>query len=184
VRAGLDNLGIAYRIDHRLVRGLDYYVRTVFEIQPPVTGGQSTLGGGGRYDPLMELLGGPPTPAIGFGTGIERIIGQLEAQAVAVPVTGETRVYIAWQGDCGPEASRLARDVRAAGVVTIAGLGGRSLKAQMKHANQVGATVAVILGDDRTPAGHAAVRDLVSGEQRDELLAAIPTLFAPTPPHT
>jgi len=117
LRGYLDDIGIAYHVDSRLVRGLDYYTRTVFEVQPREEGGQSSLGGGGRYDGLIEQLGSKPTPGIGFGTGVERIIINLKRQEIALPDQPALEVYVAYQTpDARAAAFKLSSDLRRAGI--------------------------------------------------------------------
>lgn len=166
VRSHLDALEIAYEIDPRLVRGLDYYTRTVYEFMPPEEGAQSTVGGGGRYDGLIELLGGRPTPGVGFGSGIERIILNLKRQEAPVPAIDGPRVYVAHLSDAGQAAAlRLARRLRASGVSVVAGAG-RSLKAQFRHADALGARYVAVLGDQELAKGEVTLKDLRGGEQR------------------
>ena len=164
----LSALKIGFEVDERLVRGLDYYTRTAFEVQPSVEGSQSALGGGGRYDGLIELLGGAPTPGIGFGTGVERLIINLKRQEVAVPPTPAPQLYVA---HLTPEAAvlalRLAELTRGAGCQTMMGSAGRSLKAQLRHANARDARYVAIIGADEAAKGEVALRDLRDhGERR------------------
>jgi histidyl-tRNA synthetase len=162
----LSLLGVVYKLNHRLVRGLDYYTRTVFEFQPEEEGSQSTIGGGGRYDGLIEELGGKPTPAIGFATGIERIILNLKRQGISVPVTPPLGVLIASMGDTARDISiKLTADLRQAGVSAATAAGGKSLKAQLRQANALGARFAVIIGEDEVKAGTAALRDMSGASQ-------------------
>ena len=160
-------LAIDYVIDERLVRGLDYYTRTVFECHPREEGAQSSMGSGGRYDGLIELLGGPPTPGTGFGTGFERLIINLKRQGVAVPPAPAPDVYIA---HLTPEAVsvalRLAESLRAANQQAVVGGAGRSLKAQLRHANALGARYTAIIGADELSAGEVTLRDLSGGGER------------------
>ncbi len=148
-----------YQIDHRLVRGLDYYNRTVFEFEPKDAGGQGTMIAGGRYDPLIEILGGPPTPGIGFGSGIERIILELKAQEVPVPSVEPTYVVIVSVGSARSTAARLAAELRSNRISTVLAPA-RSFKAQMRYANQVGAVNAVILGERELESGLVAVKPM------------------------
>lgn len=148
-----------YHIDHRLVRGLDYYNRTVFEFEPMDAGGQGTMLAGGRYDPLIEILGGPPTPGIGFGSGIERIILELKSQEVAVPPTDRLDAVIVSIGAARAAASKLATDLRSKQISTVLAPE-RSFKAQLRYANQVDATYAVILGERELEAGQATVKPM------------------------
>lgn len=165
VRTYLDDIGIKYTINTRLVRGLDYYTRTVFEFVSPHLGAQDALGGGGRYDGLVETLGGQPTPAVGFAAGMERILLATEANAVA---TGpQLDAYVATLGDDGRRAGiALAERLRAAGLRVELDYMDRSLKAQMRQANRHGAHVVLIVGDDEAKAGTVQVRDMRTGDER------------------
>ena len=159
-------LGIPFSLNHRLVRGLDYYTRTVFEIQPEEVGGQSTIGGGGRYDDLIEELGGKPTPAIGFATGIERIILNLKKQGVGISAPPGPRVLIAYMGDKGREASiKLAAYLRRQGISAVYTVGEKSLKAQLRQANALGVPYTLIIGEDEVKAGTVTLRDMAGAIQ-------------------
>ena len=171
----LSALGVKYALNHRLVRGLDYYTRTVFEIQPDQGGSQSALGGGGRYDDLIAIIGGRPTPAIGFATGMERIVLNLENQGIGVPPAEKPAVFIACLGGSARlEAVKLAAALREAGTAVISSSGERSLKAQLRHANAAGAKYAAIIGEDEVKAGVVMLRNMQTSEQQqlppDELL--------------
>jgi histidyl-tRNA synthetase len=162
VQEALKAAGISYEIDPLLVRGLDYYNRTVFEIVPvDDERAQGTIGAGGRYDGLMEILGGPPTPGIGFGSGIERIILEMQRSGVEMGPGAVADVYIVHraEGDAGP-VFRLAASLRDAGLAAVVGESGRSFKAQLRAADASGAAFAVIIGDDELVAGSAVVKDL------------------------
>lgn len=172
VKEGLKDLGIGYELNHRLVRGLDYYTRTVFEIEPPETGSQTALGGGGRYDPLIELLGGPPTPGIGFAAGLERIVGALARRGIQPPADTRRTIYIASLGENARRRGlTIANELREAGIAVQTSFGKRSLKAQMKHANQLEVDAVVILGDDELASNTAQLRNMTLGEQRSVPLA-------------
>lgn len=162
----LGRLGIAHVEDPTLVRGFDYYTMTVFEFTSDALGAQSAVGGGGRYDGLVEGLGGPPTPGIGFGAGIERIVLALEAQGADAPP--QIDCYLAVLDDALrlPMLPVLER-LRAAGLRCESDLRGRSLKTMMKHAATLGARYAVIVGDREYAAGVATVRDMEAHEQRE-----------------
>ena len=160
-------LQIPLAVNHRLVRGLDYYTRTVFEIQPEAAGTQSTLCGGGRYDDLIEELGGKPTPAIGFAMGIERIILNLKQQAIPIPPLPRPQVFIANIGDeAKDEAIKLASRLRQSGVGIIVATGNKSLKAQLRQANNLGVRYAVIIGEEEVKSGTASFRDMTTAEQK------------------
>ncbi len=170
VRASLDALGVAYAVEPRIVRGLDYYARTVWEFEPPGAGGQSTVGAGGRYDGLIELLGGPHTPGVGFGTGIERIVMNLRERGLGPDAAADAAPDVAMipLGDEGARAAlRVARDLRGAGLVVRGGVPGRSMRAQLRGASSSGARYAVIVGDQEAADGVVQVKPLVGdGEQR------------------
>lgn len=174
-------LGIPFELNHRLVRGLDYYTRTVFEILPPGGGSQSNIGGGGRYDDLIEELGGKPTPAIGFATGIERIILNLKEQNIAIPDRPGLRVLVTYLGDgARNEAIKLAANLRLNGIGATTAAGGRSLKAQMRQANSLGVSHAVIIGEEEVKAGTAQVRDMANARQETVPLADVPQRLKPS----
>ncbi len=158
VRALLDAAGVAYTIDPTLVRGLDYYTRTIFSFVCDELGAQSEVGGGGRYDGLIEQLGGPPTPAIGWAAGIERILLALDEE----PGTAGRDAFIVVDEAHHRRGFALAGVLRNAGLSAEIDLGGRGLKGQLKHANRIGARWVVILEAD----GSAQLRDMDSGEQR------------------
>jgi histidyl-tRNA synthetase len=160
VREMIDRAGIPYEIDPTLVRGLDYYTRTVFEFACDRLGAQSGVGGGGRYDDLIELIGGPPTPAAGWAAGVDRILLAL-GEAPREPLAD---VFVAASAGGRERALVLARELRQAGLRTELDLGERSMKGQMKHADRIGARQVVILGDD---ASAAILRDMETGDQRE-----------------
>ena len=171
-------LEIPFAENHRLVRGLDYYTRTVFEVQPEAEGGQSALGGGGRYDGLIEGLGGRHTPAIGFAAGIERIVLNLKRQNILVPPLPRPQVFIAHLGDeARVEAIRLASRLRQGGIRVIEAMGSRSLKAQLRQANNLGVHHAVIIGDEEVRTGAVILRDMASSRQETVDLARLPELL-------
>jgi histidyl-tRNA synthetase len=162
----LDLIAIPFTLNHRLVRGLDYYTRTVFEVYPPGGGSQSVIGAGGRYDGLIEELGGKPTPGIGFGIGIERIILNLKKQGVSVPPPPSLRVLIAFMGDKAREASvKLAADLRRAGISAVTAAGAKSLKAQLRQANTLNVAHTIIIGEDEIKAGTVTLRDMLNARQ-------------------
>jgi histidyl-tRNA synthetase len=166
LRERLDEVGVQYEVDPTLVRGLDYYTRTVFEFSSDALGAQSGVGGGGRYDGLMEIIGGPPTPGMGWAAGIERILLSSPAAPVAAPPLD---LYVAYTGpEHGGAAFRLAADARRAGHSARLELGGRSLKGQLKQADRAGARYVAILGDDGT-----ALKDMESGEQKTVATEAV-----------
>lgn len=171
----LGRLGIPFLINHRLVRGLDYYTRTVFEIQPEDEGSQSAIGGGGRYDGLIEELGGKPTPALGFATGIERIILNLKKQGIGVTTPPPLQVFIAYLGDpARDEAIKLTAGLRKKGISAVTATGGKSLKAQLRQANSLGARHVVIIGEDEVKAGTVTLRHMADARQETIALDDLP----------
>ena len=166
--------GIPFQLNHRLVRGLDYYTRTVFEVEPRNTGGQSTLGGGGRYDDLIEELGGNPTPAVGFATGLERIILNLKEQKTEIPESPKPDAFIAYLGEeAKVEAMKITSALRKAGIAIITATGDKSLRGQMRQANSLGAAYALILGEQEISNQNVILRDMKSGEQKTIPVAEI-----------
>ena len=158
VRALLDAAGVPYEVDPSLVRGLDYYTRTVFEFTSDALGAQSGVGGGGRYDGLIGMLGGPPTPGTGWAAGIERILLAAEARPEAQPVVD---LFVASaKSNGGVEAFALASEARRAGLAVQQELAGRSLKGQLKQADRLGARYVAILGDEGI-----SLKDMESGDQ-------------------
>jgi histidyl-tRNA synthetase len=158
VRGLLDDAGREYEVDAALVRGIDYYTRTVFEFTSDALGAQSGVGGGGRYDGLVEMLGGPHTPGVGWAAGIERIllVSDLPAEERSV------RVFISYERGGAREAFALSRMLREQGLATQMEQAGRSLKGQLKHADRLGAAVTILILD-----GSWAVRDMKKGTQQE-----------------
>jgi histidyl-tRNA synthetase len=182
VRSLLEQLGIPYEIDHALVRGIDYYTRTAFEFQPLVEGAQTTLGGGGRYDGLIQQLGGQPTPGIGFGTGLERLIINLKRQEAGPPDSPPLDAYFAVvAGDAQSRAMQLARELRGAGLRVVTGDANRSLRAQLRHANALGARYALVLGAKELADGMITVRDLSDASQQTLPVEEVKHRLAATP---
>ena len=167
VRALLEGLAIEYEVDPRIVRGLDYYAHTVWEFEPAGGGGQSTVGAGGRYDGLIEALGGPHTPGTGFATGIDRIMLNLRERGIEA----EARVLDAVTvplGEAGAvAAARLASMLRAEGLAVRNGTPGRSMRAQLRSAATSGARFALIVGDREAAEGVVQVKPLDGGDQRE-----------------
>jgi histidyl-tRNA synthetase len=185
LKRNLDALDVSYVLDDRLVRGLDYYTRTTFEMQPREEGSQSSLGGGGRYDGLAELLGGPPTPGIGFGTGIERLIINLRREIergaeIDVPDDVQPALFIAHlTPEAATAALQLAKRVREEGLVALLGGEGRSLKAQMRHADAKGARYVAIIGADELAKGEVTLRAMTSHEERRVSFQEVAAAIAP-----
>jgi histidyl-tRNA synthetase len=172
VRALLDDAGLRYVLDPALVRGMDYYTRTVFEFTSDALGAQSGVAGGGRYDGLVELLDGPPTPASGWAAGVERMLlaaRELTAGAELVDL------FVALAKREGARAAfELAREARRAGLQAQLELAGRSLKGQLRHADRIGARYVAIIGDN----GTATLKNMESGDERDtELRNVIPAIL-------
>ena len=158
---------LRYELDPTLVRGLDYYTRTLFEFESSRLGAQAGVGGGGRYDRLVEQLGGPPTPASGWAAGVERMLLASEERP---PPPEPVDVFVAVADPAGADtAFALARDARSAGLSAQLELAGRSLKGQLRHADRIGARYVAIVGDH----GRASLRDMGSGEQREIDSAAV-----------
>ncbi|MBQ6238848.1 MAG: histidine--tRNA ligase [Firmicutes bacterium] len=165
VKELLTAMEIPYIVDPGIVRGLDYYTRTVFECICGDIGAQSTVLGGGRYDHLIEELGGDPVPAVGFGTGISRILMAMEAAGAQPPQPDPLFVYIANRGDeAAKEASVLTYRLRSIGIAAENDLSGRSVKAQMKYANKKNARYTMVLGEDELAGGKAALKEMATGE--------------------
>ena len=172
----LESVGVAYEINPRLVRGLDYYCLTVFEVTSESLGAQNAVCGGGRYDGLVEELGGPPTPGIGFAIGVERLL-QLAGEKAPAP-NEETQVYIVALGDAAQrQVFELASELRAQGIRTERTFGGGSMKSQMKRADRSGAAFVLLLGDDEAAKGVVSVRHMAESRQaevkRDEISSYI-----------
>ncbi len=163
----LDTLGIPYEIDPTLVRGLDYYTRTVFEFVPPDARRQSTILAGGRYDGLIEELGGQPTPGIGFAMGIERVVAEAKKRGTLTPPEKRTTVLVAHIGDAAKASGlQLASELRRAGIAAVLGPP-RGLRSQLRYATSIDATHAVIIGDDEIANDTVVLRDLAQGEQSE-----------------
>jgi len=165
VRAGLAGLGVTYTLQPRLVRGLDYYTRTTFELAAgSLDSAQNAVGGGGRYDKLAEALGGPPTPGIGFGLGIERLLLACDAEGVFGVPRSNVDVWVV-DTTGGAAALGLTHDLRAAGISADRSFDGRSMKSQFKSADRSGARLALVVGDNELAASTVTLRDLRGGEQ-------------------
>ncbi len=184
VLAGLEAAGIRYEVDHGLVRGLDYYTRTAFEVHDRALGAQSALGGGGRYDGLVAELGGPPTPGVGFAIGLDRAMLVLEERGAAVPGPA-AGLYVAAMGSTQAAATALTRELRRRFAVEC-DVEARGFGAQMKAAGKSGARLLVIVGEEEWARGEVVVKDLADGTQetiaRSGLEAALAARLAQAPP--
>ena len=168
--AYLEAAGIPYALNARLVRGLDYYTRSVWEVWPPVVGAQSTIGGGGRYDGLAEQLnpGGRPVPGVGFASGIERIILELKDQRVSVPPPPPLDAFVVYRSQGARRlALRLAEHLRGESISVDMTFGDRALRKQLAAADRAGARYALIVGEDSQSVDEVGVKDLSDGSQRD-----------------
>ena len=174
VKAGLDNIGIAYVENPTIVRGLDYYTRTVFEFVHTGAGAQGVVCGGGRYDGLVEQLGGKPTPGIGFGMGLERLLMVMEVEGVAIPADRTPDLCLCSMGDAARAlAERLAAAQRARGLWAETDVMGRGLKPQMKYANKIGAQYVVVLGENEVATGKAKLKRMADGAEIEISLDAL-----------
>lgn len=160
--------GIDFTINPKMVRGLDYYQKTAFEVLAEGIGAQNAICGGGRYDELVEEIGGPPTPGIGFAMGIERILTVMQKQQVDLEMDRKDKVLIAFLGEQARlEGFKLATELRKSGIPVIMDLLGRGLKNQMKYAHRQGARFVLIIGDEELAANSVIVRDMVLGDQEE-----------------
>ena len=178
VQAYLTEAGVSFTLDPRLVRGLDYYTKTAFEINYAPLGAQSAVAGGGRYDGLIEEIGGKPTPAVGFATGLERVLLALKQQNLLPAAEETTDAFIVALGDAAKApAFRLLTTCRRAGLTANMDYAGRSMKAQMKQANKHHARYALILGEDEVANGIVQLKDMEKSEQQsikmEDVVAAI-----------
>ncbi len=172
--ATLDAMQIPYEIDPHIVRGLDYYTRTVFEFICPVIGAQSTVCGGGRYDGLIEQIGGPALSGIGFAMGITRLILAMKESGVVLPKAQGPLLYVAALGEAAAvRAMALCAQMQAQGLAAQTDVMGRSLKAQMKYADKIGARYTLILGDSECESGRAILKNMENAAQTELALDAV-----------
>jgi histidyl-tRNA synthetase len=165
VLSGLSDLGIAYTLNPRLVRGLDYYTQTAFEVTSRHLGAQNAVGAGGRYDGLVEVLGGPKTPAVGFAVGIERVSLMLPGSVVPSP---STLVYVAAFGQQGlPVGMRVLHQLRSQGIKAETDYRAATLKAQLRQADRLGAALTLMIGDDEATKGYALLRNMITKQQEE-----------------
>ena len=168
VKSYLDAMEISYKINPRIVRGLDYYTRTVFEFVSGDIGAQSTVCGGGRYDGLLENMGGQAQPGLGFAMGVERLLMVLESQQAEIPEAPLCDIYIAPMGDAAAlKAAMLCKDLRAEGFEAATDIVGRGLKAQMRYANKLGAKYTLVLGDSEIESGKAKLKCMADGTETE-----------------
>ena len=169
----LSRMGVDYQIDSGIVRGFDYYTGLVFEFISNDIGAQGTVCGGGRYDGLVEQLGGKPTPGLGFGSGLERLLLVMEKLGVPIPGEESIDIYIATTGEeAENHVQKLILDLRRMGIAAERDLCERSLKAQMKYADKIGARYTMVVGDDELKAGTAQLKNMETGEQTPCVLSA------------
>ncbi len=164
----LTGAGVAYTVNPTIVRGLDYYTKTVFEFVTDCIGAQGTVCGGGRYDGLIEELGGRHLPSLGFAMGLERILMVMDAQGIEIPQPEPCALYIATMGDAAKvKAFSLLRQVRECGLSAETDVVGRGLRPQMKYADKLGARYSMVLGDNEIEQNKAKVKNMESGEQTE-----------------
>lgn len=174
LKACLDNMGVDYKIDSGIVRGLDYYSKTVFEI----ISGDFTVCGGGRYDGLVEELGGQPTPGIGFGLGIERLLLRLEETGIEIPLPDTLDVYVAPLGDAASVyVQKLVYTLRQNGIKAETDHTGRGLRAQMKYADKLGCKYSLVLGEDEIASGKGVIKNMKDGTQTEVVLENLVNFF-------
>ena len=179
--SNLNAIGIPYRTDKRLVRGFDYYNRTVFEIIPPLDGRQNTIVGGGRYDGLIEELGGPPTPGVGFGMGIERVLVNLRDQVLPNLQNPKASILVAYLGTSAKESGlMLSSTLRQKGIPTVLAPSGKSLKSQLRHASHIKSTHVIIIGDRELSTGTVILRNLDKSEQQEIRREDLPMILEKT----
>jgi len=162
----LDLAGIPYRVNSRIVRGLDYYTKTVFELVTETEGGKLTVCGGGRYDRLVSQVGGPETPGVGFGMGLERVLMLLEAEGIRIPEPRWYEVFVTYMGENRLKAFGLVQALREAGIRADLDHCGRSMKAQFKYANKTGAPFTAVIGDEEAKAGTVKIKRMSDGGEQ------------------
>lgn len=166
LQQNLSEMGIEFSVNPRIVRGLDYYTKTVFEFVSCGIGAQGTVCGGGRYDGLVEALGGQHTPGLGFGSGLERLLLVMEAQGIVIPKPAGPAIFVASVGeDAEPTAQKLVHSLRRLGVSAERDTTGRGLKAQMKYSDRIGAAYTVVLGEDELASGKIHLKNMATREQ-------------------
>ena len=171
VQKYLDAAGVEYTVNPTIVRGLDYYTKTVFEFVTDFIGAQGTVCGGGRYDGLIEELGGKHLPSLGFAMGIERLLMLMDKQGIEIPKPSTCDLYVAVMGESASLKSfEIIKAVRSCGLIAETDVVGRGLRAQMKYADKIGAKFSMVLGDNEIEQGKAVIKNLSSGEQTEIVL--------------
>ena len=166
LKACLDDAGIPYRVNPRIVRGLDYYTKTVFELVTETPDGKLTVCGGGRYDNLVEQIGDQSIPAVGFGMGLERVLMLLESEGIEIPKPAWYDVFVTYMGENRQKAFALVQQLRKAGIRADMDHCGRSLKAQFKYANKTGAALTAVIGDEEAANGTVKIKRMADGTER------------------
>jgi histidyl-tRNA synthetase len=171
VQKYLDAAGVEYTINPTIVRGLDYYTKTVFEFVTDFIGAQGTVCGGGRYDGLIEELGGKHLPSLGFAMGIERLLMLMDKQGIEIPKPSTCDLYVAVMGEkASLKSFEIIKAVRSCGLIAETDVVGRGLRAQMKYADKIGAKFSMVLGDNEIEQGKAVIKNMSSGEQTEMVL--------------
>lgn len=171
VQKYLDAAGVEYTVNPTIVRGLDYYTKTVFEFVTDLIGAQGTVCGGGRYDGLIEELGGKHLPSLGFAMGIERLLMLMDKQGIEIPKPSTCDLYVAVMGESASLKSfEIIKAVRSCGLIAETDVVGRGLRAQMKYADKIGAKFSMVLGDNEIEQGKAVIKNMSSGEQTEIVL--------------
>lgn len=171
VQKYLDAVGVEYTVNPTIVRGLDYYTKTVFEFVTDFIGAQGTVCGGGRYDGLIEELGGKHLPSLGFAMGIERLLMLMDKQGIEIPKPSTCDLYVAVMGEkASLKSFEIIKAVRSCGLIAETDIVGRGLRAQMKYADKIGAKFSMVLGDNEIEQGKAVIKNMSSGEQTEIVL--------------
>jgi histidyl-tRNA synthetase len=161
----LQTAGIPFRVNSRIVRGLDYYTKTVFELVTDTKDGKLTVCGGGRYDNLVEQIGEQDIPAVGFGMGLERVLMLLDSEGVVIPGNGQYDIFVTYMGSNRLYAFDLVQKMRREGIRADIDHCGRSLKAQFKYANKTGAPLTAVIGDEEAANGCVKIKKMTTGEE-------------------
>lgn len=168
VKKHLSAVGLDYKVNPKIVRGLDYYTKTVFELISGDIGAQSTVCGGGRYDGLVGQMGGPELPSLGFAMGLERLLMVMENTGVEFPEPGKPDIYVGTMGEAAKvESTKICMALRREGFSALTDVAGRSVKAQMKYADKIGAAFSTVIGDDELANGKCVIKNMQTGEQKE-----------------